>query len=406
MSSVTQASSDVRSATARSVVRTAATAVRPFAGLIDAVLVEEPAAFRFSGSVARKQADVVWTWVVRDLCPDLISQDGVANGNFASTDLEEVLPTLLTRIKGALAKAGADQEVERRLRVTLGSAETVEALPTIVSALRNRALLDKAQAFGRAINTIGDDAVLGQALQSMPLNDPPLAALLFHAAMGQVANPTRVVTSIIRLAGNASEAAILRAGFAPVADAMLAHAQNQLHLLRPAGGVPDVDALCRALERFHRLVRALTGYIEFTRGSRWTNTLSGLAKQVSEPIEPRLRDIVPDINQALRRGRESAGDRLDEDRIVAATNGMRLLNTVRECRDSLALNAVFDQVWSQSGEALEVHLQRNLELLRQNPHDSVLGARLEAGINMAEIRFNTEYAETLRRARASAERRV
>jgi hypothetical protein len=35
----------------------------------------------------------------------------------------------------------------------------------------------------------------------------------------------------------------------------------------------------------------------------------------------------------------------------------------------------------------------------------VIGARLDAGIKMAEVRFNPEYAETLRRARASAERR-
>jgi hypothetical protein len=35
-----------------------------------------------------------------------------------------------------------------------------------------------------------------------------------------------------------------------------------------------------------------------------------------------------------------------------------------------------------------------------------VSARLEAGIKMAEIRFNPEYAETLRRARSAAERRI
>ena len=65
---------------------------------------------------------------------------------------------------------------------------------------------------------------------------------------------------------------------------------------------------------------------------------------------------------------------------------------------------MFDQAWSQSGEALELQLQRNLDLIRQNPADPIIAKRLDAGIKMAEVRFNPEYAETLRRARASAER--
>ena len=69
------------------------------------------------------------------------------------------------------------------------------------------------------------------------------------------------------------------------------------------------------------------------------------------------------------------------------------------------LNALFEQAWSQTGQALEVHLQRNLELIRQHPADPEIGARLDAGIKMAEVRFNPEYADTLKRARAAAERR-
>lgn len=379
-------------------------AVRPFAGLIDVILVQDPVPFPFAGSVSRKYADAGWTWIHRDLCPDLISADGVANGNFSAADLEVVLPEVLTRMKNALAVVAQDPEKDRRLRSALGSTEARDALPVLMLALRNRALLAKAQAFGKAINTIADDAALGMALQSMPLQDPPLASLLFHAAIGQIANPTRLITTLIRLAGNATEASVIRMGFTPVIDAILAHAQNQLHVLQPMGAFADIDLVCRSLDRFHRLVRSLTGYIEFARGSRWAMVLAALTKQASDRIEPRLRDVVSDLNQAMRRGREGS-DRLDDDRILAAINGIYLLATMRECRDSLALNALFEQAWSQTGQALEMHLQRNLDLIRQHPADPVIGARLDAGIKMAEVRFNPEYAETLRRARASAERR-
>ncbi len=87
-----------------------------------------------------------------------------------------------------------------------------------------RALLGRAQAFGKATNTIVDDAGLISALQSLPIQDPPVAALLFHAAIGQVINPTKLVTAITKLAGSAKEDAIARSGYGPLVDAMLAHA--------------------------------------------------------------------------------------------------------------------------------------------------------------------------------------
>ncbi|HTM79222.1 MAG TPA: hypothetical protein VL133_16530 [Devosia sp.] len=376
-----------------------APAGKPFAALIDAVIVEDPVAFPFDGSVARKQVEAAWTWVTRDLCADILP-DAVS---LSGAEFEAVMPQVLTRMRDGL-KQSEDFEAGRRLRAQLGSAEAQERLPYIINALRCRALLVKAQAFGKATNTIADEAALGTALQAMPLQDAPVAALLLHAAVGQIANPTRLVTTVLRISGAGTEVAIQRAGFGPLVDAILAHAQNQLYVLQPLGPFADIDLTCRALDRFHKLIRALTGYVEFARNSRWTMVLSAITKQVSDRIEPRLKDVVPDINQALRKAREG-NDRLDHDRLLSALNGVYLLAAIRECRDSLALNALFDQAWSQSGQALELHLTRNLDLLRANPADRLVAERLDAGIKMAEIRFNPEYAETLRRARLAAERR-
>ena len=397
--------SDTAADAARPSSRSGRGATKPFAGLIDAVIVEDPATYAFAGSISRSNVIAGWTWVCRDLCSDLINPDTILDGSFTAAALEPLMPQIMTRMKEGLATGDKDAETSRRLRAMLGSDEARDALPVLLNALRARPLLAKAQAFGKAINTIADDAALGVALQSMPLQDPPLASLLFHAALGQVANPTRLVTSVIKLSGNATEVTVARSGFSPVVEAILGHAQNQIYRLQPSGAFADIDLICRGLDRFHRLVRSLTGYIEFSRGSRWATVLSAVTKQVSDRIEPRLREVVPDLNQALRRGREGAVDRLDDDRLLAAINGVYLLATIRDCRDSLALNALFDQAWSQSGQALELHLQRNLDLLRQNPSDLVVSARLDAGIKMAEVRFNPEYAETLRRARAAAERR-
>ncbi|AVF02484.1 hypothetical protein C4375_01250 [Devosia sp. I507] len=369
------------------------------------MLVNEPVLFPLGSSVSVEAARGAWVWVVRDLCSDLISADGVANGNFAATDLEPLMPEVLARMKAALEKIDGDTEAMRRLRAQSGRENFRDEASVVMAALRARALLPKAQGFGRAINTMSDEAALGVALQSMPLQDPKLAGLMFHTAIGQVANPTRLVTAVIKLSGNASEQAIARNGFGPLIEAILGQAQNQLKNLQLGGPFADIDMACRSLDRFHRLVRSLTGYIEFARGSRSTQMLSTITKMVSDRVEPRLKEVVTDLNQAMRRPREGT-DRIDNDRLLGAINGVYLLSAVRDCRDSLALNAVFDQAWSQTGQALELHIQRNLDLLRQDPDDAVTGERLNAAIKMAEIRFNPEYADTLKRARAAAERRA
>jgi len=85
---------------------------------------------------------------------------------------------------------------------------------------------------------------------------------------------------------------------------------------------------------------------------------------------------------------------------------MYLLATVRDSRDSLAVNAVFDQTWAQTGQALEIHIDRLLQQTRTNPADQVLAHRFDAALKMVEIRFGQDYADTIRRARGTIERRA
>jgi hypothetical protein len=185
---------------------------------------------------------------------------------------------------------------------------------------------------------------------------------------------------------------------------MLAHAQDQIPVLTQIGTFGDMDLVCRAVDRFHRLMRAVTGFIELNRGGPWAQIAASLTRRVSARLDPKLRDIGPDVNKSLRR--RDGTDRIDADQVLSALNGMYLLSTVRDCRDSLALNNLFDQVWSQTGQALEIHIDRLMEALKANPRDAVASKRLDAALKMAEIRFGQEYADTLRRAKMTTERRV
>ena len=375
---------------------------RPFFGLIESVIVESPAAFEFEGAVSREHASAIWTWMTRDLAPDLIDAN-TPDSDAARQALDALMPELLGRARQSVADAAASFEAGRRLKSQVGGDIVFGRLPIVLNALKCRNLLEKAQAFGRAANGMQDEAGLALALQSMPLNDRAVASLLMMAAVGQVANPGKLSTAMIRISGSAAESAIQRSGFTPLVDAMLAHAQNQIHAIGNMSAYADIDLTCRAIDRYHRLARAVNGYVELARASHWSTVVAALTKAVSERVEPRLRDVAGSVNMALRRGREGS-DRLDSDQILVALNGVYVLAAVRDARDSLGVNAIFDQAWSQVGQALEIHIQRGLDILRQNPGDKITSARLDAAIKMAELRFNADYAETLRKAKDSAER--
>jgi hypothetical protein len=391
-------------AVSASALRSQRALIHPFAGVIDPVLVNEPCEFAFDGSISRDHAAAAWIWISRDVAPELIDFARVESNSLSQADIEPVLPQALAAARDAYEAAQADFDTGRRLRAQLGGDEAFQRLPFVLAAARSRVLIEKAQIFGRALNGLTEEPAICAALQSMPTKDATATALLMHAALGNVSNPTKLVTAALKLAGTTAEASIQRIGLAPLIDAMLAHAQNQLHYIQPIGAFADIDLTCRALERFHRLIRSVSGYVELQRGSRWSHVLGALTKQVSERVEPRLRNVIPDMNASLRKGRDGS-DRLDDDRLLAALNGVYLLATLRECKESLALNALFEQAWSQSGQALELHVNRNLELLRANPADDVVAKRLDTSIKMAEVRFNPDYAETLRRARAAAIKR-
>jgi len=377
---------------------------RPFHGLIDAVLVPDPTTFDFDGAIAEAHAQAIWTWISRDVAPDLMRLDLSPDDPAAREELDRAMPEILQRSRDAVNAATANADAERRLIMQVGGEAPYSRIATVRSALKCRNLLDKAQSFGRAANGMADEAGLAMALQSMPLNDHSVTALLMQAAMGQVNNPTKLMQAVIRIAGGATEQAITRAGFGPLVDSIFSHAQSQIPALQQHGAFADIDMVCRAIDRFHRLMRAVMGFVELNRLSRWSSIAAGLTTTVSELVEPKLKDVGPSINLALRR--HAGTDRVDADQLLAALNGCYVLATVRDSRESLALNALFDQTWQQVGQALEIHVQRNLELFRSNPSDRVTGQRLDAAIKMTELRFNGEYAEVLKRARDSAERRV
>lgn len=375
--------------------------------LLGPVLSDSCEHFQSNGVIERSAALAVWTWLVRDSDKDLNVDALEAIGAGAAPQAKNQLSLKVANLIAAgISDAKQNPDIARRIQIQLGGQETFDRLSYIETAFRHQQLLSKSVAFGQAINGVRDDNSLKLALQTFPVEDPIVAALMMHAAIGQVQKPNRLIYVVLELSDGNSQRAITASGFASVVEGLIAHAQNQLaYFSTPQTRFADMDLICRSLDRYHRLIRAVTSITDNDKSSQWAQAVSGLIRHMSELIEPRLLKVEIDIRQSLRKAR-SGPDRLDSDLLFDALNGLYLLASVREALDSLALNSLVKGLWSDIGTALEVLIGRNLDAFRQEPENDILAERLNTGIKMAEIRFNPEYADIMARARDGASKRA
>ncbi|HQZ12759.1 MAG TPA: hypothetical protein PK286_07705 [Devosia sp.] len=370
---------------------------RPFLGLIDAVLIDGPAVFEFDGAIERRHAADAWGWILHDILPEFPRP---IVGGIDAAALEALAPELLRRARHALALGSRNALAESRLKARLGGNDQLRRLSFILDAFEHRQGIAVARAVGRTLDGLGD-AELERALRSLPRSEPKVFALLMQAVVAGTADPGRLTAAAAGIAESRAEGDLVRTGFAPLIDALLAHAQNQTGPLDQVGLYADFDHICGLIERFDSLIAAVTGQVEIGRDSRWSAALAGIIGTMSKRVRPLLRDVVPDINRALRRYRDGA-DQLDREQLLTALNAMYLLAAVHACRHSLDLGDVFDPIWMQVGKALELHVERNFDMLQDHPGDGVTSLRLDAAIKMTELRFNTAYAQVLREAKAAA----
>lgn len=372
------------------------------------VLVTPPVRHGFAGGIDREVAGTIWTWIARDAAPDPVARlaDGIASGATPQAAFEAMRPEILSALKETLAREQDDGDFERRNTIQMGGEDARRRLPYVIMALRRHALLEQALAFGKGVSTLEDEAKIAEALQSISIANPITRALWMQAMISTAANPSRIMAAAVALSGGPDADQITKAGFAPLVEAMLSHAEAQIALLGPEPGVfADHDLACKAIERFHRLMRAINYNLEIARKSRWGTITGDLTGRVAERLQRPMSEITATLTNALRKPRQGA-DHIDADAVLNALNGMYLLISVRKSRDSLAVNALLDQVWSETGQAVEVLTTRALEMFRADPADPVLRERLDLGIKLAQLRFNPEYADILRRARDAADRRT
>lgn len=370
--------------------------------LLGPVLLSGPDLVVVPGAIHPKHALSVWTWLLRDIDPQLSKYAELALGPNAPVGTDEKFAALMGELVGSQLKAaGAAAEATRRLHVQLGGEQVLKALPTVEVALKNFKLIQQALQFSKALASISDRSALGLALSSLPAKHVNVTQCVAIACVGHMQAPQHLITGVIQVSKSTDPNRIRKAGMGAFVDAILGHAQNEIGAFADStAGLADIDLACKILGRYHRLLRALHPILEEDRREVWYLGMARLTSNMSDRLRPLIVGVDAEVRRSLRPPRVGP-DVVDQDELLTALNNIYLLAAAREARDTLALNTVIETAWTDTAKTLEILMERLLDQLRTHPYNNLINQRFEHGLKMCEVRFSKDYASVMARARDS-----
>lgn len=350
--------------------------------------------------------DAFWTWFARDVSSELARELEAAAGE-EGTDVDALAARAedLVNLSKHAVDAAAESGAGHRLVIQLGGEAEFAALPSVLTCLANLRLLGRAADFGRAVTAMDSVQEIAGALRAVELPDPALRRFWLGAACRTVADPRRFLSAAVVAAGRQSVKAVREAGLGECFEGFLIEAQRQaITLSNRAGLFADIDLACRATQRFHAIARAVRYCFDLQPTAPWAFALAQLTRQIATAMEPHLGQVTADVIRVLRPPRDG-GDRLPDETVLQAFNGLYLLAAARDSRESLALNRAVERAWGEIGVAMEALAGRALEAYRSAPENEIAARRIDAAIKMAAVRFGNDYARVLQRSRDNAGRR-
>jgi hypothetical protein len=204
-----------------------------------------------------------------------------------------------------------------------------------------------------------------------------------------------------------TEQTVRKSGYGPYGDAMVVNLQQLVDTIEEQAGLfSDIDLMCRAIDRFHRIARVLHYYLDLGKSSQWNHCIEILTGRVSKVLEKRLSEVVPNVTNVLRTPAQKAQILFTTDHVLQAYNSVYLLDAARNAKESLAVNTVVERTWNELGKSLEILLERALEDQKAAPFgDSLAIAKVDIAIKLCSIRFGAEYAQIMSKNKENIERR-
>lgn len=364
----------------------------------------------FETAIERRLLERFWVWLERDGAPNLVEalkakslEMPLEINRLVATAFREMVEPLEQHYALALKNT----EAQRRLTIQLGGFEVYEAYPVILTAIRHYAQLQAAKELAAHISQYDTEEEYSEVVGAIELPVGAGQKLWCTALVHNMVWPGKFMMGVLAHCYGDTEQTVRKSGYGPYGDAMVVNLQQLTDTIEEQAGVfSDVDLMCLAIDRFHRIARILHSYLDLGKSSQWNHCIEILTVRVAKALEKRLSVVVPNVTKVLRTPTESAQALFTTDQVLQAYNGVYLLDAARHAKESLAVNSIVDRTWNELGKSLEILLERSLEDQKAAVFGDTLAlAKVDIAIKLSAIRFGAEYAQIMTKNKDNIERR-
>ncbi len=389
---------------------------RLFFAPLERFLINEYLPNHQEGRVNRAVLDRVWNWLGRDVLPDDVRTvlDQAANSEVSAERVDTLVQALRTRsveaIDDTLHRSEISEKLRRQIGVELGGERGIAELRDIQKILAAEPwLLPFLDSLPDRISEhrLKQDTDVLRSVDKCSARHPDHMAVIAAALIERADAPSALCTFAGRLAGNDDPKVIAASQFAPFVDVVLSEAERlQVLALEHRNNNPDPVAFSQALGEFHELVRGIERDIDLTITGNWRRKLADTKRSISSAVTSELNNAHGAVRRALQVPKvgKNGGLEIDHAAIDEAVRTVRVVVTVRNASESLAVNEVSKRTRHAVEQTLEI-VTRSLITDLGKASGKQLEAQIAAAdvaIMLSEIYFGGDYAAQLRRSRQSA----
>jgi hypothetical protein len=383
---------------------------RVFFAALEPFLVNDDAAHKRPGRVARAVLSPMWSWICRDLAP---AEAKTYNADAAHADpaTGEQLARgfrvcVVAKMESVLAGTKTDERARRRLIGQIGTQNALDdarGLLTILSAADSFAQIEKS--LPAHIRNLADGqldnvkSLLDHTVGSRP-DVLPYALVL---TMGRLAAPWQLIRLGVKAAETDDAIRIAGSPYAVAVAIVLSEIEQGVSALKADLKRGATAAAPSLIKTIHDCARGLRTELDLSGDSPWARRLAAIRADVSKVLKNQVESASGKVRRLLRLRPLSEVPRncaLDADDVNEAEAAVELVGVCRLYASELAINEMTMRTFTELQHYLETGTQSLLDTLRQAGEGErrFLQSQVDAAVRFCAKVFGADYASVLAKA--------
>lgn len=381
---------------------------------LEPFLVDDVAAHKHPGRIARVALDPIWEWICRDLLPGeakAVTEEvsrAISAGDEPRTEslVRGFQDRVAQRMQEALDAAATDEKARRRIFVQIATPRAAEDVKAILDVLRTRdALSALATHLPSHIKALADAQLEGvkALLDARAAAEPQLLLHAMLLVMSRLAAPWQLIRLATKAAASDIAARVAETPYAGAVEIVLAEVERMVGELKSelrSGRGVAVGALLKAI---HDAVRGARTEINLQVESAWGRQLAALRVDISNLLKGEIESMPGRVRRLLRprpAKEMTSGFVLDRGDIADTEALIEFVGICRNYAGELAINEVTQRAYSEMQQYLESSTQALIDGLRQATDADLAFRRsqIDAATRFCAKVFGQEYASLLAKA--------